>query len=143
MARLKIDLPETFSFFTSIPVRITDVNYGGHVGNDAILSLIHEARMQFLKSYGLSELDFAGIGLIMRDVSIEFKGELFYGDTVTASVAAADFTSISFDIFYKLEVSRADKTALAATARTGMVGYDYPKKKVVAIPEQAKASLSA
>jgi acyl-CoA thioester hydrolase len=143
MARTKIDLPDTFPFSTSIPIRITDVNYGGHVGNDAVLSLIHEARMQFLKNYGFAELDFAGIGLIMRDVSIEFKGELFYGDIVTASVAAGEFTTLSFDIFYKLEITRADKTILAATARTGMVGYNYQKKKAVAIPEQARTSLSA
>ena len=60
MARIKIDLPDNFSFTTSIPIRITDVNYGGHVGNDTILSLIHEARMQFLKQLGYSELEFAG-----------------------------------------------------------------------------------
>lgn len=142
MARIKIDLPVNFPFSTSIPVRITDVNYGGHVGNDAVLSLIHEARMQFLKNYDYSELDLAGIGLIMRDVSIEFKGELFYGDIVKASVAAGEFTAISFDIFYKLEITRADKIILAATARTGMVGYDYQKKKAMAIPEQAKTILS-
>jgi acyl-CoA thioesterase FadM len=99
--------------------------------------------MQFLKNYGYSELDLAGIGLIMRDVSIEFKGELFYGDTVKASVAAGEFTAISFDIYYKLEITRADKTILAATARTGMVGYDYQKKKVVAIPEQSRNVLLA
>lgn len=142
MPRTKIDLPASFPFSTSIPVRITDVNYGGHVGNDAVLSLIHEARMQFLKSYGYSEMNLAGIGLIMRDVTIEFKGELFYGDVVKASVVAMEFTAISFEIFYKLEITRADKTLLAAAARTGMVGYSYEKKKVVGIPEEVKVSLS-
>jgi acyl-CoA thioester hydrolase len=143
MSRIKIDLPDNFSFSASIPVRITDLNYGGHVGNDAVLSLIHEARMQYLKHYGYAELDFAGIGLIMRDVGIEFKNELFYGDVVTAFVTATNFTSLSFDLVYKLVTSGKDgKTAIAAVAKTGMVGYDYQKKKVAAIPEQAKASLS-
>ena len=73
MARLKIDLPEQFSFSTSIPVRITDLNYGNHVGNDAVLSIIHEARMQFLKSFGYTEMGFAGAGMIMSDVAIEFN----------------------------------------------------------------------
>jgi acyl-CoA thioesterase FadM len=142
MAKIKIDLPDTFSFSTNIPIRITDLNYGNHVGNDSVLSIIHEARVQFLKKHGLAELDFAGIGLIMRDVGIEFKNELFYGDTVTVSVTAAEFSSISFDIFYKLVTLGTDgKTVVAATAKTGMVGYDYHKKKVAAIPEQAKNSL--
>ena len=52
MARIKIEFPEKFAYSTNIPVRITDINYGGHVGNDAILSLIHEARMQFLENHG-------------------------------------------------------------------------------------------
>lgn len=103
MARIKVELPENFSFSTSIPIRITDLNYGGHVGNDTILSLIHEGRVQFLKQFGLEELKFAGVGLIMGDVAIEFKNELFHGDVVRVSVAAKEFTKISFDLYYKLE----------------------------------------
>lgn len=148
MARIKIDLPDGFFFSTHIPVRITDINYGGHAGNDTILSIIHEARMQFLDSYGYTELNFAGIGLIMSDVGIEFKGELFYGDTIIASVTASDFTRAGFDIYYKLETVREargihqnQKTVLIAVAKTGMVGYDYTKKKVAAIPEGAKNSM--
>lgn len=146
MARIKIDCPPVFSFSTLIPVRITDINYGGHAGNDAVLSLIHEARMQFLKKHGYAELGFAGIGLIMRDVGIEFKQELFYGDTVIASVAAGEFSQVSFDIYYKLEIAAqrpGDKTRLAALAKTGMVGYDYKSKKVAVLPEEAKQALTA
>src|SRR5688572_10702689 len=106
MARIKIDLPEHFSFSTSIPVRITDLNYGNHVGNDAVLSIIHEARMQYLKSLGYSEMDFAGAGMIMSDVGIEFKNELFYGDVVTVAVACSGLSKIGFEIVYKLETLR-------------------------------------
>ncbi|MGN6400032.1 MAG: hypothetical protein ACTHMD_06240 [Flavisolibacter sp.] len=51
MARIKINLPENFFFNAAIPIRITDLNYGGHVGNDTILSLLHEARVQFLNHF--------------------------------------------------------------------------------------------
>ncbi len=137
MARVKIDLPEQFSFSTSIPVRITDLNYGNHVGNDAVLSIIHEARMQFLKSFGYTEMEFAGVGMIMSDVVIEFKNELFYGDIVIASVIATEFSKFGFDIYYKLEKAPGDKKVLVAAAKTGMVCYDYAKKKIVSIPEEA------
>ena len=141
MERIKISLPEKFSFTTSIPVRITDINYGDHVGNDTILSLLHEARVQFLKSYEYKELEFEGVGMIMSDVGIEFKNELFYGDVVIASVAIAGFTKISFDLYYKLEKEQGGKRVLVATAKTGMVCYDYSNKKIVAIPEKAKSKL--
>ena len=145
MARIKIDLPESFAFTTFIPVRITDINYGGHAGNDTILSIIHEARMQFLKSYGYSELEFDGVGLIMADVGIEFKSELFYGDVVTASVAASGFSKVSFELYYKLEkvLRKAQdvKKVLVAVAKTGMVCYDYNNKKIVAVPDKALKKL--
>jgi acyl-CoA thioesterase FadM len=141
MARIKIDLPEQFYFSTEIPIRITDLNYGGHVGNDIFLSLIHEARVQFLQHAGYSEFDFAGIGLIMNDVAIEFKSEIFYGDIIKASIIAGEFSRVSFDIFYKLEKESNDKTILVAAAKTGMVCFNYQTKKIVAVPDEARIKL--
>ncbi len=139
MARIKVELPSTFGFSTSIPIRITDLNYGGHVGNDTILTLIHEARVQFLKQYGLEELKFAGVGLIMGDAAIEFKNELFHSDVVKVWVTAADFTKISFDLYYKLENTTGEPVAFV---KTGMICFDYDRKKVVGIPEGVRELLS-
>lgn len=141
MARIKVELPEHFAFSTTIPVRITDLNYGNHVGNDTILGMIHEARVQYLKQLGYGELDLAGVGVIMSDAGIEFKSELFYGDEVIASVAAGDITKIAFDLYYKLEKRIGDTTQLVAAAKTGMVCFDYSKKKVTAIPEEVALKL--
>lgn len=141
MARIKVDLPAQFDFSTDIPVRITDLNYGGHVGNDTVLSLIHEARVQFLQHHGYTELNLAGAGLIMSDVAIEFKQELFYPDVIKASVAAGDLTKVSFDLYYKFEKMVGDKTLLVATAKTGMVCFDYDKKKVTAVPAAVATKL--
>ena len=141
MARIKIQVPSEFRFFTAIPVRITDLNYGGHVGNDTVLSIIHEARVQFLLSHGYRELDVEGVGLIMSDVSIEFKSELFYGDVVTARVAAGDFSGVGFDIYYRLEKGIPSESRIVAIAKTGMVCYDYSINKIVKTPPGAKAKL--
>lgn len=137
MARTRLQLPSSFAFSTVLPVRITDVNYGGHVGNDTILTLLHEARVQYLHSLSYSEMDFAGAGLIMSDAVIEFKNELFYGNPLTAFVTADEFTRVSFDIFYKLVVEKEGKEMLIATAKTGMVCFDYDARKVLAVPAAA------
>ena len=105
MARIKLTLPSTFSFSTLIPVRITDLNYGNHLGNDAVLSLIHEARMQYLISKGYTELDLAGVGMLMSDAAIEFKAEAFYGDILKAYVTPGDISRVGFDLYYKLVYS--------------------------------------
>jgi len=136
MARIKLSLPESFSFSTTLPVRITDLNYGGHVGNDTILTLLHEARVQYLKSLGYSELHFAGASLIMADVAIEFKAELFYGDVLTAYVAAGEFTRVGFDLYYELLVEKEGKEVTIAAAKTGMICFNYDTRKVVAVPQE-------
>jgi acyl-CoA thioesterase FadM len=141
MPRIRIDLPSEFPFSTHIPVRITDLNYGGHVGNDTVLSLIHEARMQFLVHHGYRELDVEGVGLIMSDVGIEFKAEIFYGDNIKVEVAAGDFSRVGFDLYFKLEKISGDKPIIVAAAKTGMICYDYTKKKIVAVPDQVKEKL--
>lgn len=140
MARIKLALPAHFRFSTLIPVRITDINYGNHLGNDAVLSILHEARMQYLKSIGYTELSFAGVGLIMSDVGIEFKAEAFYGDTLKAYVTASETGKVGFDLYYKL-VRSQDET-IVALAKTGMICFDYEKRKVTAVPEEAVKKLS-
>ncbi len=142
MARIKIDLPEKFSFTTLIPIRITDLNYGGHVGNDTVLSIIHEARFQFLQHHGYTELNFAGEGLIMSDVAIEFKSEIFYGDVIKASVTVLEFSRVGFDIFYKLEKQIARKDVLLVAAKTGIICYNYALKKIAQIPAGVKEKLT-
>ncbi|MBL7768287.1 MAG: acyl-CoA thioesterase [Flavipsychrobacter sp.] len=143
MARIKLTMPSGFSFETRLPVRITDLNYGGHVGNDTILSIIHEARMRFLQKAGYTEMNFGGTGLIMSDVAIEFKQELFYGEEVIVKVIATEFGRVGFELYYQLLKTVAGVSKVIANARTGMVCYDYTLKKIVSIPVEAKATIES
>jgi acyl-CoA thioester hydrolase len=131
MARIKIDLPPTFIASIIIPVRITDINYGNHLGNDSLVSILHEARVQWLAQAGYTELDIEGIGVIMSDLAVEYKKEAFYGDQLTIKIAVGEITSVSFEIYYHI-INQDNKEI--AKAKTGMVCYDYGKKKVAAIP---------
>jgi acyl-CoA thioester hydrolase len=142
MSRTKLEIPENVSFNTNLPVRITDINYGGHVGNDSILSFIHEIRVRFLQHFGYAELDFGGIGLIMTSVTIDFKKEIYYGEVIQAEAAFSNISSIGFDIIYHLFVMANDQQKrTVAIAKTTMTCYDYKRKKVVAIPEDAKKAM--
>jgi acyl-CoA thioesterase FadM len=92
--------------------------------------------------HGYRELDMEGVGLIMSDVGIEFKAEIFYGDTIQVAVAAGDFSRVGFDLYYQLEKMSGDKTVIVAAAKTGMICYDYAKKKIVAVPDEVKQKLN-
>ncbi|MDB5199989.1 MAG: thioesterase [Chitinophagaceae bacterium] len=143
MPRVKIDLPEKFfNISIKIPVRITDINYGDHVGNDSLVAIIHEARMQFLQHYGFTELDIEGIGLIMSDLTVEFKNESFYKDIIEIKIGRGEISKVSFEFFYKLTTSRKNEEIIIANAKTTMVCYNYELKKVVSIPGKLKDILT-
>ncbi len=137
MARIQINFPETIIFSTEIKIRITDLNYGGHLGNDTMLSLLHEARVRFLKHLDYSEMDIEGAGIIMADAAIQFKTEAFYGERLKIEIAAGEFTRAAFDLFYRVSCS----SRVVALAKTGIVFYDYNRKKVVSVPEKFQRKL--
>jgi acyl-CoA thioesterase FadM len=132
MARVKLELPNHFDFSTELTVRISDVNYGGHLGNDAVLSLMHEARVQFLNHYGYTELDIEGAGIIMADSVIVYKAEGFHGDRLIAEVAVGEIQNASCDFFYLLTNKETEKEI--ARGKTGIVFYNYGTKKSMSVP---------
>ena len=139
MARVKVNLPQTFLFSIDLSVRITDLNYGGHLGNDALLSLLHEARVQLLQHLGRPEVDRAtSLGHIMADVAIEYKGEAFHGDVLRIEMAVNDVHKYGFDIVYQV---RNQHGRDVARAKTGMLCFDYNTRKLRALGEEAETSL--
>jgi len=135
MARIKLEMPAAYFTVQKVRVRITDINYGNHVGNDAFVGILHEARMQWLSLHGFTELDVQGTGLIMGDLAVEFKNESFYGDEVQVEIGAADTGRVNFDLYYRLTTTRNGENILLANAKTGMICYDYQQKKIAAIPQ--------
>lgn len=133
MARIKFDLPNRFDFSTEIPPRIGDINYGGHLGNDAVLSLAHEARVRFFREHGWTELDVEGASIIMSDAAIMFRAEAFYGDVLTIEVAVSDMSDVSCDILYRLTNKESGKEI--ARVKTGIVFFDYKARKPTRMPE--------
>jgi len=134
MPRIRIDLPGTFDFVTRIPVRVDDLNYGGHLANDAVLSIAHEARLRWIRSLGFaSELDVAGTGLIMADAAVVFRAEGRQGMELRVELALAEFRSRGFDLLYRL----VDDATLVeiAQVKTGMLWFDYAARKVGQVPE--------
>ncbi len=137
MSRVKIQFPDYNPLSTvSIPVRIGDINYGNHVGNDAVLSVIHEARMQMLNTNGYSEMNAGGNSMIMADVMIAYKAESFYGDILSVAVYADEMTATSFSLLYRITTIRNDRTIDIAHAKTGMVCFDYNKRKIAPMTEE-------
>lgn len=134
MPRAKLELPDRFHFTTEIPIRITDINYNGHLGNDAVLSILHESRMRLLMEHGWTELNIEGAGIIMSDSVIIYKSEAFYGESLRIQIAVQDFSRFGCDIYYLVRERESGREVVQA--KTGIAFFDYENRKLMPVPEK-------
>ena len=139
MARIKLELPSQFVFSTAISIRITDLNYGAHMGNEVILQIAHEARVQFLARMGYTESDSEGRGIIMSDAAIMYRGEAFHGDIIEVQMAVYDFTRKGCDFYYLMKRKGTDQEI--ARVKTGIVFFEYASRKTVSVPGRFKEKI--
>lgn len=118
-------------FAGSYIIRVGDINYGGHMGNDRALLLFHDARLHFLEEREFSENDIGGPGLIMGDAHVYFKKEVFRGDELKVYIHVEDIREISFVMHYS--IMREDIQVMHG--HTKMIAFDYNRRRVVRIPE--------
>lgn len=85
MARTRLKKQQHYPFEIHTTVRVSDINYGGHLGNDAVVRLINEARVAMMRELGCSELDLGDgqTAMVMTDMTVNYVGEGFLFDAVT------------------------------------------------------------
>lgn len=137
MPRIKLELPTHFQFTAEIPIRISDINYGGHLGNDAVLSILHEARLRMLIEHGWTEMNIEGVGLIMSDSAVLYKSEAFYGESLRIQIAVKDFTRFGCDIYYLVRERESGREVVQA--KTGIAFFNYQERKLAPVPERFHA----
>ena len=140
MGRVAIELPKRFPYAVELEVRVGDLNYGNHLGNDAVLTLIHEARRRYIRSLGSDEIA-DGVGFVVADAAVVYRAQAFYADRLRIEVAAGEFGSRSCAFFFR--VSDAADGRVVAEARTGMVSFDFRAQKAMSIPPELRAKLQA
>ena len=134
MARIKLDLPAAFHFTTEIPIRISDINYGGHLGNDSVLSILHEARLRMLVENGWTEMNIEGVSVIMSDSVILYKSEGFYGESLRIQIAVNNFSNFGCDIHYLVRERESGREVVRA--KTGIAFFNYEQRKLAPVPEK-------
>lgn len=139
MTRVKIDLPDTWLFRIDLPVRITDINYGNHLGNDALVGLLQEARVRWLNQFGWTELIEGQLGLIQVDLAVRFKNEARFGDILTVSIQPDNWSRRGFDLMYRVANREGSDVA---HARSGFLFFDYGRGKVAALPDGFQARVT-
>jgi YbgC/YbaW family acyl-CoA thioester hydrolase len=122
---------ESFPFVFPYTVRVSDVNYGGHVANSAVLNIFQDARITLFASLGsYTELDLGGCGIIMPEAHVYYRAEMFLQDELQVGVRCAGMKRSSFVLEYRIE--RAGE--LMAEGETPIVCFDYLQRKPCRVP---------
>lgn len=116
-----------------LEVRVGDINYGGHMGNDKALLVFHDARIRFLETLGFREGDIGGPGIIMRDAHVAYRKEVFLHDVLLADVGIDEVSNVSLNMIYTVRREKDD--AVVFTGSTGLLAFDYDARRPVKIPE--------
>lgn len=114
--------PEPALFRHELSVRVSDLNYGRHLGHDALVSVLHQARVTFLETLGGNELDWGGLGLVVADLMVRYRSEAFLGDRLVVEVAVGVCSAKACDLHYR--VGNVTTGRVVAEAKTGVVFLD-------------------
>lgn len=141
MPRIKLSEKSSYCFSTLCRVRVDDINYGNHLDNARLVSFLHETRVRFFRELGADEgnLGDGETGIVMGDLSVNYKAEVFYGNELAVECEIDEIESMSFRMFYRIR----NNGALSALAETGIVGFNYKKRSIAEIPDSFIQSLNS
>lgn len=134
MARIQLEFSDNlFRFSTSMTVRTTDINAGQHLGNDAMVSMLSEARARFLSHFGISEIDNKSCGIVVTDLAVQYKAQARAYEHLQFDAGIDDFNKYGADVV--LRVTRPADGVLIAQAKYGFVFFNYTESRVLPVPE--------
>jgi len=99
--------------------------------------MLSEARAQFLISYGISEGDNSGKGIIVTDLATMYQSESFFPEMLRFEVGLMDCNKYGGDFVFR--VTKAENSQPVARAKYGFVFFDYQQKKVMPMPENFRS----
>ncbi len=123
---------ETTAYSTLFTTRVSDINYGGHLGNDRVLSLFHETRVRWLSKQGWSEADIDGVGIVQTEAHLRYRAQAFLGDELSCSLEVTELKSRGFTLRYKL--TRISDHAVIADGSTVLRFFDYKAQSIASTP---------
>jgi len=136
MPRIKISVPEKNLFRMERKVGLSDINYAKHLDSLSMVSILHEARLQFLASLGFTESNIYGLGLVVTDLIVDYQSESFANDLLVINVGVSEFNRYGFDIGF--QVSNGALDSVVCTAKLGVVFFDFDKHKITEVPRAFK-----
>ena len=117
----------------------SEIDLFGHVNNLAILKYIQAARVNYLETIGLMQMQVdTKVGPILASSSCQFLKPLFYPGQVVVYLTVEAIKTTSFRILHEVV---NDKKEIVAEAQDIIVFYDFNKNTKLAIPDDLRMKL--
>ena len=123
MPRIKLDPQERYQHTYETTIEVTDLNYGNHMGNDALVGIIHRARVHLLQRLGAGETNLGDgkTGILLTDLAVNYKGEGFLFDKLIVESTIGELRPKGFRMFHRITT---EQNRLIALAETGIVAFE-------------------
>lgn len=141
MERVKLDFPaEAIIHRHPLTVRVSDMNYGRHLGHDALVSLLHEARIQAFAALDLPEWDMHGYPSVVADLAVQYLNEARWPEALVIETAVPAPQGKALTIYQRIYKSESQQSV--ATARVNQLLIDPATGRPVDVPERVKQVLA-
>lgn len=121
----------------TITPRFYETDAMGHINNASIAAWLEVVRVRFLESL-VSASHATGLSWILASVHIDFVGETFYGQDVTAKIVGAEVGNTSVTL--SMELYQGERQTVKGTAV--LVHMDYESKKTLRVPDIYREQLA-
>lgn len=113
----------TVGFVAPVPVRWSDIDMYQHVNHATMVTILEEARVQFLRE--AFEVDILTIGLLIAEVKVTYKGQLRLVDSpLQVTMWTKRLRAVDFTLGYEVRSVSADaesKPAVVAESQLAAV----------------------
>ncbi len=141
MERVRLEFPEAAIVHRHpLTVRVTDMNYGRHLGHDTLVSLLHEARIQAFGAQGLTEWDLGGYPSVVADLAVQYQSEARWPDALVVETAIPAPDGRAIIVYHR--VRHAEGGRPVATARLNLVLIDPATGRPVTVPDGVATALA-
>ncbi|MFH1147866.1 MAG: thioesterase family protein [Pseudomonadota bacterium] len=141
MPRIKLQPLAEYQHKYRTEIRVTDLNYGNHLGNDALVGLLHQARVLFFRDMGLGEIDLGDgkTGVTMSDLAVNYRSEGFLFDELLIESSITEIQNSGFRVIHRVRSNGTD----IALAEVGIVAFDYARRRPAKLPGEFRKALDA
>lgn len=133
MERLELIFPEeNVVYQTQMKVKITDINYGGHLAHDSLITMLHDTRYSWFESEGVKEWDIEGKAQVIVSLQVVYKSEAFAGQNLMVELAIGSIGKKSYEIYQRVKQEDGKEVAVIKVA---IVFFDFKTRTSTTTPK--------